>query len=332
VCNGCDDDLDGAEDDSFTCVQNQTRPCTFDSNGGAPGCGGIAGTQTCNGSCSAWGTCGRTTEVCNYVCDDNANGTADDDSTVAYANDLDSYGGCGSFASCGMCICTTAAGYNAIRIANAATLFQVGYTWLSTPVNIGFGELGVWPNIILEAPAGAVQPNEGYAIILSDNTTPLWEAQPCGVPYARTGLAIEWRFTPGGAVPEADTITIRHLTGGGTGTVVGPATVVPAGLMYAQRLDDATVGQIQHNLIIGYTPDDPNTIGSEQHLRVTTYGGAILVDVDLDTIPALFQPNEAIRIGFTARTTATGANVFLGHETIIGSDLVVTRDRICPGY
>jgi hypothetical protein len=197
-------------------------------------------------------------------------------------------------------------------------------------VNIGYGDLTVRPNFVLEAPPTGV-PNEGYAIILSDNAAPLWEAQPCGVPYARRGIAVEWRFTPSG---EADTITIRHLTGAGTGTVVGPAggTVVPAGVMYAPRLDDATVGQIQHNIAVAYTPDDPNTIGSEQHIRVATYGGVILVDLDLDTIPALFQPNEAVRIGFTARTTATGANVYLGHESIIGGELTVYRDRVCPGY
>jgi hypothetical protein len=328
VCNGCDDDLDGAADDSFACVQNQTRPCTFDSNGASPGCTGITGQQTCSATCSGWGMCGRTTEVCNYVCDDNANGTTDDDRDVAHSTSFVSHGGCASFSSCGTCTCGPyVGGYETTRIASSATMWQVGYTWLNAPSTIGYGDFVVSPNMMVEAPPSGV-PNEGYAVILSDNVGALWEAQPCGVPYARTGLAIEWRFTPGG---EADTITVRRLTGGGTGAVIGTPVVVPAGVMYAPRLDDATVGAVGHNLRISYTPDDPNTIGSEQHLRVASYGGVILVDVDLDTIPALFQAGEAIRIGFTARTVATTANVYLGHGSIIGDELPVWRYRICGG-
>ena len=68
ICNACDDNGNGTIDEGFTCRQGATQACTT-------ACG-TAGSQTCNGTCSAFGACGAT-EVCNG-CDDDADGTPDD--------------------------------------------------------------------------------------------------------------------------------------------------------------------------------------------------------------------------------------------------------------
>jgi formylglycine-generating enzyme required for sulfatase activity len=67
VCNGCDDDGDGADDEDFSCAAGFTLPCTV--------CGG-AGTRVCSDAC-VWRPCSRP-EACN-ACDDDADGTTDED-------------------------------------------------------------------------------------------------------------------------------------------------------------------------------------------------------------------------------------------------------------
>ncbi len=47
ACNGCDDDVDGATDEDFTCTLGATRSCSVD---------GCPGTQRCEAGC-AWGSC-----------------------------------------------------------------------------------------------------------------------------------------------------------------------------------------------------------------------------------------------------------------------------------
>ncbi|MCC6877717.1 MAG: putative metal-binding motif-containing protein [Sandaracinaceae bacterium] len=89
VCNGCDDDGVGGPDNGFACVRNATQGCTT-------GCG-TAGTQTCNGTCSAYGSCAGT-EVCNN-CDDDGNGVADNGFTCAQGTSRSCTTACGTSGS-----------------------------------------------------------------------------------------------------------------------------------------------------------------------------------------------------------------------------------------
>ncbi len=79
VCNGCDDDADGAPDDGFTCVQGASSACTTTC--------GTAGSRTCNGSCTGYSTCVAPAEVCGNGCDDDGDGMTDEGCTVAPPND-----------------------------------------------------------------------------------------------------------------------------------------------------------------------------------------------------------------------------------------------------
>ncbi len=74
VCNGCDDDGVGGPDNGFTCAMGASIACTT-------ACG-TPGTQTCNGTCSAFSTCYAPAEVCGNGCDDDGVGGIDNGCTA----------------------------------------------------------------------------------------------------------------------------------------------------------------------------------------------------------------------------------------------------------
>jgi hypothetical protein len=68
ICNGADDDCDGARDDGFACPSGATEAC-------ATSCG-TAGVRACNAGCG-WDACAAPAEICNGV-DDDCDGSIDD--------------------------------------------------------------------------------------------------------------------------------------------------------------------------------------------------------------------------------------------------------------
>ncbi|NMC71903.1 MAG: hypothetical protein GYA57_17850 [Myxococcales bacterium] len=68
LCNGVDDDCDGATDETFACVQGSTGACTTTC--------GSTGTRVCSASC-AWESCVPPAESCNGL-DDNCDGMTDE--------------------------------------------------------------------------------------------------------------------------------------------------------------------------------------------------------------------------------------------------------------
>ena len=80
ICNGVDDDCDGAPDEVFRCVQNLTTMCMTACS--TPGRG------LCNAACDGvTGACLADAEVCGNGCDDDGNGTADDGCVIGPVND-----------------------------------------------------------------------------------------------------------------------------------------------------------------------------------------------------------------------------------------------------
>jgi len=68
LCNGRDDDCDGAIDEGFECLASTTGTCTTSC--------GSTGMHACDAACS-WDACVAPAEVCNGL-DENCDGTADD--------------------------------------------------------------------------------------------------------------------------------------------------------------------------------------------------------------------------------------------------------------
>jgi hypothetical protein len=77
LCNGVDDDCNGATDEAFACRMGATQPCTV-----SVPTRDCPGTRTCVGPGCTWGSCvvdpgGGNVETCNAV-DDDCDGTIDD--------------------------------------------------------------------------------------------------------------------------------------------------------------------------------------------------------------------------------------------------------------
>ncbi|NMC69789.1 MAG: hypothetical protein GYA57_06930 [Myxococcales bacterium] len=70
ICNGLDDDCDGATDEIFDCRAGQTRAC-------ANACG-AAGIETCRADGCTWDACCAAAEDCANTCDDDCDGVVND--------------------------------------------------------------------------------------------------------------------------------------------------------------------------------------------------------------------------------------------------------------
>ncbi len=98
VCNGADDDCDGAPDNGFDCSPGANGTCTT-------GCGST-GSRACGPDC-AWGACAPPAETCNGA-DDDCDGATDEGYTVwscpftgaRHADAATCHAGCAQSAAC----------------------------------------------------------------------------------------------------------------------------------------------------------------------------------------------------------------------------------------
>jgi hypothetical protein len=286
------------------------------------------------------GTCYATIESCNY-CDDTGTLGIDDESYVATGSGYWASPACSgaSYAIDGYCETVTADGidYSAALVTHpCCSPGNVGSAWSTQTFRMGFGTLTLETATIATRTAAGM-PSDGWAVIISDNTGANQgvSGTTVGVPYTRTGIAIEWRFSSGGS--DQDTLTIRALTGSGSGTVIATGPV-PAGVYAATMLDAATAGAVRQLITTRITADDPFTMANEAYVTVSPtsdpsrvlLGGAVPTSVDL-------APGDTLRIGATAGTgsTADQAGIWIGFEdsfiTGTSSSWHFYRSRICPG-
>jgi hypothetical protein len=330
TCNGCDDDGDGSVDETFTCASGRSYACTTSC--------GVAATRTCTAACALPATCYGDTETCNY-CDDTGTLGIDDESYVATGYGYWGSPPCsgGSMTIDGYCESSTAdmLPYSVALITHPCCgVGDVGSAWVNQTFRMGFGTLTLQTAILATRSTSGI-PSDGWAVILSDNAGANQgvAGTSVGVPYTRTGVAIEWRFRNGAS--DQDTLTLRALTGAGTGTVL--ATVnVPSGIYALTPLDATTGGVVRELLTIRFTADDPFTGANEQYVSVspTSDTGLVLVGATVPT-SVDFAPGDTLRLGATGGTGVNPAVIWVGYEvtTILGAESAwsLGRARICPG-
>ena len=280
VCNGCDDDGNGAADDVFECVFGSAAPCTTACD--------TPGSELCTADCSL-DVCRAPTETCNY-CDDDADGSFDEEQRVAIASSAPRLecprAGTGVTGS-GTCTGSLRPGNELwFELLDGTDTDQSGSVWFDLPVlNAGWGPTTFEVELRVEArPDGSTD----FATALGE-----WELMlgsgggPTGTPT--TGLQAIWFWNSRHDCsvigrppwPVGDQIGVRALAGGfasfrepdasGGGGVQALQRSCQRGVEAGNDLDGAG-GVVVQRLSVTYTPDDPFTATNEESLVVTASG------------------------------------------------------------
>jgi len=148
-----------------------------------------------------------------------------------------------------------------------------------------------------------------------------------GVPYGRTGLAVEWRYyTNNPNVDQPDTITVRRLTGAAPGQVIyGPVTL-PSN---CTNLDWSTT-EVQQTMEVVYTPDDPATSSRfEERLTVRSACGNVFTLGDQAPLTVQNKLRDELSSGTPVEVGFTAAGGGRRTDTwILGSGTMFVGTRI----
>ena len=311
ICNGCDDDGDGAPDNGFTCARGSSQACTV------PTCG-TPGTQLCSGTCS-WGAC-TGPEVCNY-CDDNGNGNFSEEKPQAINTATTHIPDCrgpdfqlfGPGSACTMVGSASNYEYWATLMDGTANNQAGAFWWSPSTLTQGWGTTEVQVDLELTAindggvqPARWEQPIGGWSVIIGRGGTPgVGTPQNRGIPTTVSGVAASWWWSyadscGGSGYPPSD-IDNSRFTPIRSGTLV--ESVQPTGSLPpdchrepvgGQHLDGA--GTVTQHITLRYTPDDPTTTGNEELVTVIAGGTSNTYRPNND-LPIGTGP---LRIGITA--------------------------------
>jgi hypothetical protein len=335
TCNSCDDDADGRIDENFECARSTIVPCERTSGPYTQICR-VAGQRTCGNSCTFINpTCVATTETCNG-CDDDGDGTAEDD-LLASAGDerarafgcgtLDIYpaytppstagAGCGSAQTC----CDVyprlpplpPTNNQYARLVNNTG--QVGAAWDIVTPSIGYGIYTVSVEMQSSLLSAGSVPGNGWAVVLTPvpesgmtpptNVTGAGDGN-LGVPRNRASISVEWRFYST-AAPSAldgnspDVIVVNFTNPSGAITELARATA-PTGF----ALDQSSTSARKQRLVIEYTP--PNSVtGRSRRLTIRNNPSDVvpLIDIDSEGLSALGDPLSPLNIGVTAATSGS---------------------------
>jgi hypothetical protein len=332
TCNSCDDDADGRIDENFECARSTIVPCERTSSPYPQICR-VAGQRVCGASCTFLNPeCVATSETCNG-CDDDGDGTAEDDLLASSGDDAVRPFGCTTLSirpaytppamiggGCtGQTCCDRTIGFpsglptanSRARLVNGAG--QAGAAWHTVSPSIGYGTYSVSVEMNSVTLSGAI-PADGWAVVLSpvaensDGSNALGAgAANLGVPRNRASVSVEWRFYSGGAFPGAagscglpdcspDEVVVYANSAGGVQTELGRATV-PA----AYSLEAGAVGRTQR-LVIDYTP--PNEVlGRTRRLTVRLNVGDTVPLIDIsDGLTGIGTALSPLNVGVTAGT------------------------------
>jgi hypothetical protein len=332
ICNGCDDDSDGTVDDdpSFLCALGDTDVMCTNS------CG-VVGVGDCSSDCMGFapGSCAAT-EVCNY-CDDDGDGTTQDERGLA-STDLNYNINCGELrlvSALGCAARTTFPFPEEAHLVSRGSFNDRGAAWITRSLGMGWGALDVFAIARVRNPTDGTKAADGWAIILADGGTgdvgPVGGA--LGVPFGRTGLAIEWRYyTNNPNVDQPDTITVRRLTGAAPGQVIYGPVAVPATFTHLNW----STSEVQQTMEVIYTPDDPMTSSrTEERLTVRDATGNVFTLSDQAPLTVMNKLRDEltsgvpIEVGFTAAGGGRRTDTWIVGSATMSVGSRVTAQNIC---
>ncbi len=281
VCNGCDDDADGDDDEDFTCTLDAVESCTTS-------CGAPGGTRTCEAGCD-WGACLRADEACNW-CDDDGDDGFLDERTLATATRDWLLMSCNTFgeASCFMEPAAGADFYITAQLIDGSSNGETGAVWLD-PGDLfsswGTTTVTVEVRARTRPPAGTdvPMPLGGWALVLAaPSQVGVGSPQDFGVPS--TGRPnVRWRWAgnndcgnPGDNYPPGDGDVIGYFAGGDRRYVsAGDACLAGEGIsngaLHMDAADDTAF--VVQRVTLEYQTENPQTGTLEETVTVRVEGG-----------------------------------------------------------
>lgn len=334
LCNGVDDDCDGAVDDGFDCIQNQVLT-------GDDGCG-REGQRRCSETCT-WLDDALVRSEDSTTCDYCPDAGDDLASEVPFAMTTASYplwaGSLLGTATClrsgigwGSCLRTRLILNTQADQAGAAHLYRVS----GGPVRIGYEELVISVDGEVTTSAG-VPPGRGWALWLLEpsTTTPtLGAASDLGEPPSSAGWAVEVRFddpSMGSYLGRADwdTVSIRRL---------GESAPLHTASFMVNDVNETTVAQtVTQTLTIRIRPDLPWT--SSDETRVSASFASVLSGIPENVAlcagsacHATITPGSEIVLGISAATdaAASGVATIVVGPTSGTAMLTASAPAMCP--
>ena len=324
ICNGCDDDADGAPDNGFACARGTSTSCTV------PVCG-TTGTEVCGSACT-YGTC-VAPEACNY-CDDNGSGNFFEERPLAVNTASFNLSNCVSGAyslygpgtACG----TTPSGSMGFdlwaTLLDGSANDQAGALWFDPGGwTQGWGPTEVTVDLevtAVTAGGGAEIPLGGWAVIIGHGgTLGLGTPRNRGIPTTVTGVAASWFWStydscymPTAPPNSNDSVRFTPIRGSGIGSVRAIGSAMDSGCFSGEGIsggaidfDGVATGTVTQRLQLRYTPDDPTTSATnEEEVRIiaSSPAGSAGATITYTYVPSNDLPigTTPLRIGITAGT------------------------------
>jgi hypothetical protein len=272
VCNGCDDDNDGVDDNGFACDANGISPCTTVC--------GSAGTSTCGADCSI-GAC-HAPETCNF-CDDDAMNGIRDEFPLATSSDIVRVLQADSSATPPITthlagVATTSAtpiGGGAdyyVQLLDGASANEVGAYWVDLDRFQGWAPTTIRARLQVRSLDGGF-PMGGWAVVVATGGTgDVGTAQNNGVPGGRTGAHFDWHWGyPFMGFPSSGD---RMAYGGfplpsWRGDMGRPASVIQFGMpIGGSNFDTGQTTYVTQEFSIYYQPENTYTAPREERVEI----------------------------------------------------------------
>ena len=305
VCNGCDDDADGARDEGFACERGFPVSCTT-------ACG-TTGVQRCTAECTLESCIAG--EICNYCDDDGINGIADERALAIDSNVVPVRGGGAAFGVAHEDVTAGSPMDIYVDLLDGAAVDAAGAYWIDVAPRVGWGPVRMAVELQVRTLDGGY-PFGGWSIVLATGGTgDLGAARDFGVPTTLTGARFDWWW--GGVSPitsfpeDSDRSGYRAMSGLGfpvRGYVRGDARGLYDVVNSDADLASGSTAPVTQRMIIEYQPENPYTSAREEEVRLTANGNTTVYrpDTSDDTSdPRNDVPvGSPLRIGLTAGSYA----------------------------